>query len=141
MQLASDSVLNFYESLTRNLTRGGLVDVAPHPGFPWLDRTYKSVLGVVEMLGRMLVLRRIAATHPPTLQAKAQMNPGISRFDAILTHAFVCTGEFELIEMTALGHNRLQIQRITPSVFTGLPVPGEPNALKLRPPRRLRRRV
>lgn len=38
----------------------------------------------MKMFGRMLILRRVAATDMPTLKAEAQMHPGIPYFQAIL---------------------------------------------------------
>ena len=38
----------------------------------------------MKMFGRMLILRRVAATDMPTLKAETQMHPGIPYFQAIL---------------------------------------------------------
>jgi hypothetical protein len=47
------------------------------------------MLGSMEVLGSVFVLRRIAAAHVTTLQAQAQMDPGVTHFQALLatTHA------------------------------------------------------
>jgi hypothetical protein len=39
----------------------------------------------VKMLGRVFVLRLIAAADMPTNHAEAKMNPGVARFQAFLT--------------------------------------------------------
>ena len=66
------------------------------------------MLGVMEVLGCVLVLRRIAATHASALQAKPQVDPCVSGFDAVFTDVFVCALEFDLIEMSAFSHNVLR---------------------------------
>ena len=101
-------------SKTRALARGGhqllasqlaghhRVDIAPNPGLARLDRSNQRVLGAVKVFGRVLVLRGIAAANVSTLQAQAQMDPGISDFYAVFTNVFVRAGELDLIEMRAM---------------------------------------
>jgi hypothetical protein len=55
----------------------------------------------MEVLGRMLVLGRIAAAHLAAGQAQAQMNPGVANLEALLASAFIGVFDFDLIEMFA----------------------------------------
>jgi hypothetical protein len=55
----------------------------------------------MEMLRRVLVLRRIATAHVPALQTKPQMDPGIAGLDAILANVLVRFGELDLVNMSA----------------------------------------
>src|SRR2546423_6008928 len=61
-----------------------LIDIAPQPVLARLERLHKRVAGGMEMLGGMLVLRRVTAADVPADEALAQMDPGISRFQAVL---------------------------------------------------------
>ena len=67
-----------------------LVDVTPAPVFTRLEGLDNRVVGRVEMLGRMLVFRRVAAADVSTNEALAQMYPGVASFQTIL--AAICTG-------------------------------------------------
>ena len=59
----------------------------------------------VEVLRRMLVFGRIAATDVPAFQAQAQMHPGIAKLDALFANMSVCGGELDLFYMRAtLSH-------------------------------------
>jgi hypothetical protein len=60
----------------------------------------------LKVLGRMLVLRRVATSHMPTCQAKAQMNPRISHLHALFTDMLIGVLQFDLIEMRALAFHR-----------------------------------
>lgn len=40
---------------------------------------------MVEVLGGMLILRRVAASDVPALQAQPQVNPGIAHFQTLFT--------------------------------------------------------
>src|SRR6185369_7225297 len=62
-----------------------LVDVAPAPLLTRLDGTHERVLAGVEVLGRMSVLRRIAAADMSTHHAQAEMEPGVACFQTLLT--------------------------------------------------------
>ncbi len=66
------------------------------------------MFGVMKVLGRMLIPGRIAATNVATFEAKPQVDPCVSSFDAVLTDVFVCDREFHPIEMSALSHRILQ---------------------------------
>jgi hypothetical protein len=67
-----------------------LVDVTPAPVFAGLEGLDNRVVGRVEMPGRMLVFRRVAAADVSTNEALAQMHPGVANFQTIL--AAVCAG-------------------------------------------------
>jgi len=63
----------------------------------------------MEMPGRVLILRVVATTNMATDEAKAQVNPGITDFQTLLTA--VCTrGDLsDLVEMcTLFGHQSFQ---------------------------------
>src|SRR5436309_12069091 len=52
-----------------------LVHIAPRPVIPRLDRPHDRVLAPVEMLGRVLVLRRVAAADVAAGEAEPEMDP------------------------------------------------------------------
>jgi hypothetical protein len=56
----------------------------------------------VEVLGRVLVLGRIAATHMPARQTQAQMHPRIAHLDAFFANMYVGVLNLNLIQMRAL---------------------------------------
>jgi len=63
------------------------------------------MVGRVEMLGRVLVLGRVAAAHMSTCETEAQVDPGISDFQTILTSLGARCDFMYLIKMrTALCH-------------------------------------
>jgi hypothetical protein len=51
----------------------------------------------MKMLGRVFVLRRIAAAHVAALQAHPQVHPRIAQLDAFLANMFRGLGKFDLI--------------------------------------------
>lgn len=59
----------------------------------------------MEMLGCMLVFRRITAAHVAAFQAQTQVDPPISNFHAIFTDMLVGAGQLDVVEMSALSHN------------------------------------
>jgi hypothetical protein len=86
-----------------------LVDVTPDPGLAGLDRAHHGMLGVVEMLGRVFILRRVATGGISADEAHAQVNPGVAGFDAIFADMFIGFSYFDLIEMGTFlwGHRFL----------------------------------
>lgn len=60
------------------------------------------MLTVMEMLGCMPILRRVAATDVSALQTHAQMNPLVAYLDAFLTFMLVCPAYSDLVEMRTL---------------------------------------
>jgi hypothetical protein len=77
------------------------VNVAPDPLFSGLNRSHHGMAGVMEMFGGMFVLRRITAAHVPADHAHPQVNPGVSKFDALFTDVSVCGRNFDPIQMLA----------------------------------------
>jgi len=65
--------------------QGDLINVAPSPAFPALERTHDGVPCPVKMLGGVFVFGRIAAAHVTTNQAQTKMDPAVPRFEAFLT--------------------------------------------------------
>jgi hypothetical protein len=71
------------------------------------------MLGVVKVLSRVLVFRRITTANVAALQAHAQMHPGIPGFDAIFAHTLVGFRKLHPIEMSAFsGHTAAPVTRI-----------------------------
>ena len=64
------------------------------------------MLCFVEMLGRVLVLGRVATANVPASEAQTQVNPRIADFDAILTHMFIGFSDFDLIKVGAFFWHR-----------------------------------
>jgi hypothetical protein len=63
---------------------------------------------VVEMLGGVLVLGRVATGHMSADQAHAQVNPRIASLNAVFTHMLVGLSYFDLVKVSAfLGHRFL----------------------------------
>ena len=87
-----------------NLSRRHLIDVAPHPRFARFNRADERMLGLMEVLGRVLILRRVAAAYMPAFEAKPQMHPGVPPLHAILTNVLVGLRHVDFIRMFAL-HN------------------------------------
>src|SRR5579871_3476036 len=73
----------YFGHQTRKLQEN-LVHITPSPVFAGLERLHDRVLGVVEMLGGMLVLRTVAAAYMATFQAQAQVDPGVTHFKTLL---------------------------------------------------------
>ncbi len=62
-----------------------LIHVAVAPVFVGFEGPYDRVSRVVEVLGRVLILRFIAATYVPANQALPEMHPLVPRPEAFLT--------------------------------------------------------
>jgi hypothetical protein len=84
------------------LLKHHLVDVAPAPVFSRLEGLDNRVVGRVEMLRRVLVLRGVAASDMPANQALAQVNPAIASFQTVLTAIRARRDLSYLIQMTTL---------------------------------------
>jgi hypothetical protein len=91
--------------LRRQFPSFDFIDVAPHPIFAGLNRTHERMLRMVEMLGCVLVFRRVATSRVATNQAHAKVNPGIAGFHAILADMLGGMREFDLIEMSAFSRH------------------------------------
>ena len=73
-----------YLPVRTELRKKRLVDIAPAPVLSRLEGFDERVLGGVKMLGRVLVLGRIAAAYVPADQALAKMNPAVPHVQALL---------------------------------------------------------
>ena len=60
------------------------------------------MLGLMEVLGRVLILRRVAAAYMAAFEAKAQMNPSVSGLHAIFADVLVGLRHADFIRMFAL---------------------------------------
>jgi len=79
-----------------------LVDVTPAPVFPWLEGLDNGVIGRVKMLGSVLIFRIVTAADMPAFQTEAQVDPGITRFQAILASIGTRCDLTYLVKMTTL---------------------------------------
>jgi hypothetical protein len=69
----------------------------------------------MEVLGGMLVLRRIAAADLPALQAHAEVDPGISCLYALFTDVLIGVFDLDVVEVSALlRHECLQLGTASP---------------------------
>src|ERR1039458_7281520 len=64
------------------------VHITPDPRLPRLMGTDERVLRFVEVFGGVLVLGR---------EAQAQVNPGVTRLNAVLTDMLICFSNFDLV--------------------------------------------
>ena len=62
-----------------------LVGVAPAPGLSRLNRAHDRMVHRVEVPGRVLVLRRVAAADVAAFHAHAQMDPAVACLEALFT--------------------------------------------------------
>ena len=91
------------ELLPGHFAGDDFIDIAPDPFFSWLDRAHYGMAVVVKVFGGVLVLGGIAAAHMATYHAHAQVDPGVAEFYAFSADVRVGGGDFNLIEMLALG--------------------------------------
>jgi hypothetical protein len=89
-------------ALARYLARGDLIHIAPYPALAGLNRPHQRMTRRVKMLGRVLVLRGIAAAHASTLQAHPQVHPRIAHLDAFLANVLGRLRKFDLIQVSTL---------------------------------------
>jgi hypothetical protein len=78
-----------------------LVNIAPHPILSRLDRAHERMLAAVEVLGRVLVARIIAAADVATRQAHAQMYPLGAHLQAFLAAVCAARDIADGVEMRA----------------------------------------
>jgi hypothetical protein len=88
------------------LARLDLVHVTPDPAFSRLDGANQRMLRFVEMLGRMLILGRVATANVPAGEAKTEVDPRVARFGTVLTHMFIGFSDFDLIKVGAIFWHR-----------------------------------
>ncbi len=66
------------------------------------------MMNFMEMFSSMLVLRGIATAHVAALQAKPQMDPGVTHLHALGANVSISFGYFDGIEMgTSFSHGFL----------------------------------
>jgi hypothetical protein len=65
------------------------------------------VLAVVEVLGGVLVLRRIAAADVAAGEAEPQVDPGVPHLQALLTTVAVRAHVADLVQVGTTGHGSL----------------------------------
>jgi hypothetical protein len=70
------------------------------------------MLCLMEMLGGMLVPQRIAAAYVAARAAKAQVDPGIAHFEALLAALGVRGDIAELVEMCARTSHTLSVSQL-----------------------------
>src|SRR5205807_9821824 len=61
-----------------------VVEVAIHPVLSWLERLDDRMTGRTEVLGRMLILRRVAAPDVTAHLAKPKVHPGVPHLQTFL---------------------------------------------------------
>lgn len=79
-----------------------LIDVAPAPVFTRLERLDYRVVGCMEMLGSVLVLRVVATTDMATDEAFTQVYPRVSNLQAVLAAIRARCDLSYLVEMRTL---------------------------------------
>src|SRR5437867_6970354 len=82
-----------------------LVDVAPAPAFPRLERGDDRMPGLLEMLGGVLVLRVVAASDVPARPAQAKVHPAVSHCEAFLATIGAGHGGLHGFQMSASGRH------------------------------------
>src|ERR1700737_356056 len=91
------------------------VYIAEAPLLAGLQRADDRVTGGVEMLGRVLVLGRVAAADVTAAHAQAQVHPGIAHRHALLAALRPRRDSLHVLQMLA-GH--VQLRMVSPIPFT-----------------------
>jgi hypothetical protein len=81
--------------------RDHVIDVAPDPVFSRLDRPHHGMAGVLKVFGGVFVLRRIAAAYVSAGHAHAQVNPGVTKLDALFADMCARARDLNLIQVLA----------------------------------------
>ena len=81
-----------------------LVDVTPAPIFSRFDRSHYRMLGRMEVLGSVLIFRRIATSNVPAAQAQAKVHPPVAHLQTLFTTPGMRFDVLDLIEMSTLAH-------------------------------------
>ena len=84
-----------------NVAGRNFVSVAPHPALARFDGADQRVFALMEVFGRVFVLRRIATSDFPADQAQAQVYPGVAYLYAFLTFVLAGIFEFDLVQVRA----------------------------------------
>ena len=61
------------------------------------------MLGSMEVFGGMFVLRGVATANVSAFQTEPQMDPGVSKFDALFANVDFGVPDLDLVEMSASG--------------------------------------
>jgi hypothetical protein len=80
------------------------VHVTPHPILPGLKGPDDRMFRGVEMFGRMLILRRVAATYMPTGEAETEMDPVVSDLQTVFTTGSARFDVSNLFQVSTFGH-------------------------------------
>src|SRR6267143_2566485 len=91
------------------------VYIAEAPLLSWLQRAHDRVARGVEMLGRVLVLGRVAAADVTAAHAEAQVHPDIAHRKALLAALRAGRDGLHALQMLA-GH--VQLRMVSPRPFT-----------------------
>jgi hypothetical protein len=86
------------------------VDEAPAPGFAGFEGLHDGVLGGMKMFGGVLVFGGIAAADVAALEAQAEVDPGVSHFQALFAAAGVGLDGANLRKVRAVRHGRASIK-------------------------------
>src|SRR5436190_21384850 len=81
------------------------VHITPQPAFSRFDRSDQRMLGRPKVLGRVLVLRRIAATYLPAFKTQPLMHPRVPHLQALFASPLAGGFDFDLIEVCAVSHS------------------------------------
>jgi hypothetical protein len=79
-----------------------LIHVAKDPVFTGFEGLHQRVFGGVKVLGRMLILARVAATHVAAHEALPEVHPGIADSQAILATLSRGLHVVDLVEVRAV---------------------------------------
>ena len=88
-----------------------LVHVTPAPIFAWLKRLHDRMVRRVVVLGRVLVLARVAAADVAALQTDAEMHPAIAGLQAIFAAVRAGGDVVNRVEMRAGCHRHVKTPR------------------------------
>ena len=82
---------------------GDVIDEAPAPILPWLERADQRMVAAPGVSAGVLVGRVIAAAHLPALEADTQMQPRVADLQALLAaiHGLGKLRDLDLIEVGA----------------------------------------
>jgi hypothetical protein len=79
-----------------------LIDITPDPVLSRLERLYEWVVSRVEVLGGVLVLRRITAAYMPTGETQPQVDPAVPCLQTVFTSIGAWRDILNLVEMRTL---------------------------------------
>jgi hypothetical protein len=81
------------------------------------------MLRLVKVLGRVLVLGRVAAGRVSADEAHAQVNPAVARLHAIFANVFACFSDLDLVQVSAFLRHQFLLRIIAESLPASL-LPG-----------------